>query len=203
MNQAPDTSTSLLRDLAHDTGSARWAEFVERYRPMMAAYMREAFPYVDAEEIIQETFIALIRIFPVYRYVPEEKGAFHNYLTGVLRHKALKAVAAENRRKDVLSDYKAESSIAAAAVEDSAMQTWRASVFEIALQQFLADDTVQERTKQIFIRVGMNGEKASEVASSFGIAENAVYQIKARSTAKIKELVNLLEKACDEAVGHD
>jgi hypothetical protein len=41
------------------------------------------------------------------------------------------------------------------------------------------------------------------VASSFGIAENAVYQIKARSTAKIKELVNLLEKACDEAVGHD
>ena len=94
----PTTSATLLRDLASDTQHARWGEFVARYRPMMEAYLRRHFPALDADEAIQETLIALIRIFPVYHYVPDEKGSFHNYLTGVLRHKALKAVAPIARR---------------------------------------------------------------------------------------------------------
>ena len=74
----PKTSTTLLRDLAQDSQHARWAEFVARYRPMMDAYMRERFPFVEADDAIQETLIALIKTFPVYNYSPEETGAFHN-----------------------------------------------------------------------------------------------------------------------------
>ena len=43
MANVPETSTTLLRDLACDSQHARWAEFVARYRPMMDAYMREHF----------------------------------------------------------------------------------------------------------------------------------------------------------------
>ena len=74
----PETSTTLLRDLASDTQHARWGEFVNRYRPMMDAYMREHFPTLEADEIIQRTLISLIRIFPVYHYRPDGKGSFHN-----------------------------------------------------------------------------------------------------------------------------
>ena len=74
----PETSTTLLRDLASDTQHARWGEFVNRYRPMMDVYMREHFPTLEADEIIQRTLISLIRIFPVYHYCPDEKGLFHN-----------------------------------------------------------------------------------------------------------------------------
>ena len=77
----PDTSTTLLRDVA-DSQHARWAVFYSRYQPMMLAYLRERFPSLDAEDIIQETFAALANILPDYKYDPEKKGAFHNFLTG-------------------------------------------------------------------------------------------------------------------------
>ena len=59
----PETSTTLLRDIASDSQHARWFEFVDRYRPMMEAYMRGRFPTVEADDIIQETLIALIKTF--------------------------------------------------------------------------------------------------------------------------------------------
>jgi DNA-directed RNA polymerase specialized sigma24 family protein len=67
----PTTSTTLLRDLAQDSQHVRWGEFAQRYRPMMEAFMRERFPTVDADDAVQETLIALIKVFPVYRYSPE------------------------------------------------------------------------------------------------------------------------------------
>ena len=63
----PTTSTTLLRELAQDSQHARGGEFVARYRPMMEAFMRERFPSLDADDVIQETLIELIRVFPVYR----------------------------------------------------------------------------------------------------------------------------------------
>ena len=97
----PETSTTLLRDLK-DAQHARWSDFVERYRPMMEAYMRGRFPEVEADDAIQETLVALCRILPDYRYAPDEKGHFHNYLTGILRNKAIRAAKAESRRADAL-----------------------------------------------------------------------------------------------------
>ena len=85
-SQVPDTSTTLLRDVA-DSQHARWAEFLARYRPMMEAYMRAEFRELDADEIIQETLIALVEVLPNYTYDPDEKGHFHNYLTGILRRR--------------------------------------------------------------------------------------------------------------------
>lgn len=194
MVNIPKTSTTLLKDLARDSQHARWAEFVARYRPMMEAYMRERFPSVDADDVIQETLIALISIFPVYRYNPEEKGEFHNYLTGVLRHKALKILNKDRRHSEVVIEYGKDFKDALKVSSDSEEEAWRESLFEIALQQFMADETVQPRTKEVFLRVAVNGEKAEKVAEDFGIARNAVDQIKARSMARIRDMVNALEK---------
>jgi len=114
MAEIPTTSTTLLRDLAHDSQHARWGEFVARYRPMMEAFMRERFPSLDADDVIQETLIELIRVFPVYHYSPKEKGYFHNYLTGILRHRALRMMGEEKRREKLTSDGRAACPHAAA-----------------------------------------------------------------------------------------
>lgn len=188
----PDTSATLLNDLAGDAQHARWGEFVARYRPMMEAYVRERFPEVEVDEVVQETFIAFIRIFPVYHYVPDEKGSFHNYLTGVLRHKALRMARHAAKRFDFRDDFSEDTSAASVASE-SDERLWRESIFEIALQQFLADDSVQERTKQIFTRVAVNGEKPEVVAAAFGIKRNAVDQIKNRTLARLKKMIRELE----------
>ncbi len=64
MADIPTTSTTLLRDVASDPQHVRWGEFVARYHPMMEAFMRERFPSIDADDVIQETFIALCKVLP-------------------------------------------------------------------------------------------------------------------------------------------
>lgn len=187
----PKTSATLLADLARDSQHARWGEFVTRYRPMMEAYLRARFPQVDADEAIQETLIALIRQFPIYRYVPEERGAFHTYLTGILRHKALKWLRVEQRHRELQVAPEAPSRADEAAKRQEA-------IFEIALQQLLADETLQQRTREIFARVAVNGEKPAAVAEAFGIERNAVDQVKQRLMARLRELVRHLEAVEDE-----
>ena len=63
----PETSVTLLGDLAASAENARWAEFVTRYRPMMEAYVRGRFPSVEADEAIAETLVALVEVFRNYR----------------------------------------------------------------------------------------------------------------------------------------
>ncbi len=201
MAKVPDTSVTLLRDLACDTQHARWGEFVARYKPMMESFMFEHFPSVDAEDVIQETLIALIRVFPIYHYVPDEKGSFHNYLTGILRHKALKMVARESARNSLHEAY-AKEPTSHEKPEGAGSEDWRDSVFEIALQQYMADEAVNERTRQIFARVAVNGEKPEAVAKAFGIERNAVDQIKRRSMMRLRELVKALEQVDDVRFGN-
>ena len=59
---------------------------------------------------------------------------------------------------------------------------------------------MQTRTKEVFLRVAVNGEKAEKVAEDFGITRNAVDQIKARSMARIRDMVNALEKVNESSL---
>lgn len=192
MSLIPVTSTTLLKDISGDANSARWSEFVARYRPMMEAYLRERFPFLEQDDIVQETLLTLVAKLPTYRYVPEETGYFHNYLTGILRRKALRVCARDKRRGEVMADYRQEPQVA---VDDDEReeQNWRDSVYEIALEQVLADETVQSRTKQMFIRTAVNGEKPEDVAESLGVNRNAVDQAKSRMIEKLRTIVEQLE----------
>ena len=192
MAEIPTTSTTLLRDIAHDTQHARWAEFVARYRPMMLAYLKTHFPILDADDIIQETFVAVARALPGYRYVPDEKGHFRNYLVGVLRNKALMALRSRDRDEKMKVKYAEEMSAAcghAVAADDA----WQTAVFEIALQQLMADTTIHERTKQIFVRTAVKQEPPEEVAAALGVSRNVVDQQKRRTLARFKSIVAALK----------
>ena len=190
MTGIPTTSTTLLRNLASDSQHARWGEFAARYRPMMEAFLRERFPSVEADDIIQETLIAVCAALPSYHYAPEEKGHFRNYLTGILRNKALRQLGKDHRQVEIADEMRRSRDIIAAEG-----QTWRESLLEIALQQLLNDDSIQSRTRQVFLRVAVNGDSPNDVATAFGIERNAVDQIKNRMTARLRKIVEALEKA--------
>ena len=194
----PTTSTTLLRDLAQDSQHARWGEFAQRYRPMMEAFMRNRFPTVDVDDAVQEALIALIKVFPVYKYSPEETGAFHNYLTGILRRRALRVIESESRRLNKEQKYHEIEELTSSGGNEDDWSLWRESVLEIALQQLLADESINDRTKQVFVRVAVNGEKPETVAQSFGITRNSVDQMKARMKDWLRELANALMKVEDE-----
>ena len=207
MAKIPTTSTTLLRDIAQDSRNARWDEFVARYRPMMEAFMHERFPSLEADDTIQETLVALCRVLPSYRYAPDEKGHFHNYLTGILRNKALRVLRNRERDEALRADYvdgsnlRGSGTLAASGravalrpppdfTED---QSYRESLFELALRQFLADGSVADRTKRIFERTALNGESPEAVAAAFKMTRHAVDQAKSRAMDRLRKLVKALE----------
>ena len=204
MVSIPTTSTTLLRDIAQDSQHARWTEFVARYRPMMEAFMRERFPALDADDIIQETLIAVCAALPSYRYAPEEKGYFHNYLTGILRNKALRQLGVNQRQAEIAEmvgsrvprdrDGRAGAPRTPSDMMSADEQSWRETLVEIALRQLMNDESIQSRTRQVFLRVVVNGEKPDDVAAAFGIERNAVDQIKNRMMQRLRKIVAELEE---------
>ena len=162
--------------------------------------MRERFPSLDADDVIQDTLIAVCRVMPSYRYDPDEKGHFRNYLTGILRNKARNALRKEQRRFQVA----AESSVLRfstgerRSVVSGEDVIWRESLFDVALRQFLADPSVADRTKRIFERTAINGESPEIVALAFKMTRHAVDQAKSRALARLRELVKVLGAAADE-----
>ena len=153
--------------------------------------MRERFPSLDADDVIQETLIAVWTALPSYRYAPEEKGNFHNYLTGILRNKALRQLHKDQRQAEIAEEMRRSRGDMMADDE----QSWRETLVEIALQQLMNDESIQSRTRQVFLRVAVNGEKPEDVAAAFGIERNAVDQIKSRMMPRLQKIVAALEEA--------
>ena len=194
-SSVPDTSTRLLRDVA-DSQHARWAVFYSRYQPMMQAYLRARFPSLDADDVIQETFAALAKLLPDYEYDPKKKGAFHNFLTGVLRNKALCALDSRNRKMAIEDRMKIAVAVDGKSVQEQSYEEWREAVFEVALRQLLSDDSIHDRTKQMFIRTAIKGESSDAVAESLGVPRNTVNKAKSRMMNALRELAERLKGVC-------
>ena len=192
----PETSTTLLRNIT-DADNARWPEFVSRYRPMMAAYLAAHFPALDADDMIQETFVALFNVLPRYRYAPDETGRFRNYLTGILRRRALKQC------ERMAKDQTAKAELRKSFDEASRMQhpddyaEWRKAILEIAMRAILDDGGIPEKSKQIFQRLTVDGVAPDEVANAYGTSRNNIDKTKSRMIARIREIVRALEDVDD------
>ena len=144
---------------------------------------------------MQDTFIALAKALPDYHYDPKERGHFRNYLVGVLRNKALMALRKQKRDEEVLAEFAEETKQdSAEGVKPAANNgDWQKAVFEIALQQLMANPSINDRTKQIFIRTTIREESPNAIAAALGVSRNVVDQQKRRTLAKFKELVAALK----------
>lgn len=204
----PTTSASLLKVLGEDPQSPRWTEFFNKYESTIRGFLLKCFREVDAEEVIQETLITLVKKLPLYEYDPDKKGHFRNYLIGIVRNKAY-----EQKKKNARapSPYGSADDIAEAVEEDSQftweyekqrfsvdLSDWRHEAYEAALTQFMANPKLSLRDKEIFHRTAVCGESPEVVAEAFGIKRNNVDQIKARMLAKLKELALQYANVCED-----
>ena len=194
MATIPKTSVALLQAITQSPESSRWYQFYDRYHPMMEAYLRANFPSLEAEDVIEDALIVLVqRVLPNYHYVPDSGKHFHNYLTGVLKLKAIEALKIRKREADKRDAYEKEMSFApdsAEIMDEAEARDWRQSAYETALQQLMADPKIKEQNKEIFNRVAIKGESPEAVAEKFGVTRNNVDQIKARMRQKLEEIVS-------------
>ena len=189
MATIPVTSVALLKAIANDSNSKRWTDFYARYQPAMEAYIRKVFPSLEAEEIIQEAMVALIKKLPEYVYEPDEKGHFRNYLLGVVKYKALEALKKRKREVEKLDRSKNDPTVDAPCDDDPEAREWRHAAYEAALAQLMADTRISERNRCVFVRVAINDESPDAVAKIYKITRNNVDQIKNRMISKLRDIV--------------
>ena len=154
-----------------------WTEFHNKYSGPMRAFLRTHYPTVEADDVIQEVLIALMKCLPHYQYVPDEHGYFHNYLMGIVKHKAEDALRHMKFRTILISELEKEAKERMKHLrrpDDEAEEAaWQNNTKEAALQQLLADSSILPSTREIFRHVAVMHEKPADVASKFGISRPA------------------------------
>lgn len=190
MNTPPQTRISLINTIANHPESARWTEFWRAYEQPMRAYLASHFPTIEADDIIQETMVALMKALPNYRYDPDRKGHFRNYLIGIIRHKAVSEIRRRQAESDHIDAYAKNRVEHFHDEEDDAnSDSMRKDIFEAAVTQLMADDSISSATREIFRHVALMQEPPAKVAAEFGTTRNNVDQIKRRMIVRLSGMV--------------
>jgi RNA polymerase sigma-70 factor (ECF subfamily) len=203
------TRDTLLARLKAENAHDAWREFYHLYWGAILRYARRlGLNEHQAEEVLQETMVALMRILPAFVY-DRRKGRFRNFLLTIVHRKSL-AVQRRTRRGQALSfDHAGPQGDDAAAVAGALMapladteaaeaeQRWRESLFETALANVRADPAIGSRTFAVFAAYALEQRPIADVAAEFGLKENAIYQIKNRLVRRVRvEVARLARDAC-------
>lgn len=188
--QAIHTSVTLLNAIANNTETVRWTEFFTKYEPMMRAFLSSHFPSLDHDDIIQESMKALIKQLPGYIYTPDRNGHFKAYLTGIVKYKALDQLRKLKRIKDLKNKCADDSATATACdISEKEETEWRMQTMEAAIEQLLADTSINQRNREIFRHVALMHESPESVAAMFGVTRGNVDVIKKRMITLLSAMV--------------
>jgi len=201
MNTVPVTSVSLLKVLGEDSQSPRWTEFAKLYASTIDGFLFKYFPSVDAEEVVNETLLALVEKLPLYRCDPDKKLHFRNYLIGIVRYKAIEQLKKRKREADNREIFETQAKLDWEYHQQQFevdLRDWKSEAYEAALTQFLADPKMTKRDKEIFRRVALNHESPEEVAKIFDITRANVDQIRFRMKQKLKKIAEQYVAVCGE-----
>ena len=182
-----ETTETLLNGLAAGDQN-RWARFYRDYAPWVEnLLLKRGLSHEDAEEVVHDTLVELVKIMPTYKYDKPHKGAFHSLLFKIAQNKAI----------DRLRKIKAEAKrLAAFAAEPLAPsdEDWRRETFNMALRRVFADPDIGETSKIAFRRFVQLGESAATVVRELGLTANNLYQIKSRLKDRISDEVRRLQE---------
>ena len=186
----PETSTGLLRDLAQDPEAARWPEYARRYDPVVRRFLEivaAAHPSIrpdDADDLVQETMLALAGLFPRGGY-RRAQGRFRDFLFGVVRKVATKASSRETARRRREAEAVEGAALAAAGRADTAALCEKAeALWRAVVDRVFAQGRWSDKAKAVFVRTEL-GEPVESVAREYGMKPNAVHQLRHRAARRV------------------
>lgn len=196
------TRSSLLEQIKNPAAQGAWEEFYRMYWAVVVNYaQKQGLDPTGAQDVLQETMVALLQLLPEFKYDPR-RGKFRNFLLTIVHRKVLAARRrAATQRLVSFETASYEDALAPAEVlvdEQSPLPSqaleneWRASIQDEAFRRVRSDPSIQGRTWQVFQTYVIEQQSATDVAKSFGLAENAVYQIKNRILRRLREEVDCL-----------
>jgi RNA polymerase sigma-70 factor (ECF subfamily) len=174
---------SSVRDSACDADKAQWlAEEVQPHERALRGYLRHQFPSVDADEVVQESYLKLLKLHTAGK-IESAKA----YFFAVARNTALKVF---RRRQKLFSP-----------IPVNALPEWRvmeggpdAAAAANASQRLelvaAAIDRLPPRCREV-LRLGVvRGMSTAEIARELGLAQATVRVQLARGIARCAHLVH-------------
>lgn len=184
------TPASLLERLRHPFDPEAWSRFVTLYTPLIYAWARRAgLQEQDALDLVQSTFVTLLRVLPGFSY--DRNQSFRRWLRTVTLNTWRNTLQRPDNRPR-----KGAEGIDLLQVPDDLESAWeseyRQHVVARALSVMRAD--FQEATWKAYWEVVVTGRPAADVAAEFGMTVGAVYAAKVRVLARLRqELEGLLD----------
>lgn len=181
-----ETSASLLQRLCdRPQDDASWQRLVQLYTPFMQEWLRRhGVPPANADDVVQEVFVVLLRELPTFRYDPE-RGSFRSWLRTVLLNRLREHwrdrqpnVADGSQLLDQLEDPNSNLS-----------QVWAEDHDRFVARRLLEllEKDFEPATWRAFQRQVLEGVKAGDVAAELGMSVGAVYVAKSRVLRRLKE----------------
>lgn len=177
------TSAALIDRLRQGMDADAWTEFALRYRePLLDFAEARGWTQVDAEGAVQETLRIVATTLHTYH---PERGRFRDWLLGILRNRLKMALRKENDRLRRERAYACDWETLHVPESDAAL--WRRVLVRHALRQLLAEPSLAGRTRAVFIDYVLRRRPALDVAAAYGLTPNAVYQIRSRLLARLRQ----------------
>jgi len=180
------TSLTLLAGVSQNERQA-WERFVKAYNGPMCEFARShASLYGISEGEAEDVVFTLFESFAAGKEAfDKEKGSLRNWMMMRLKHLLLDTARRRASESARINQMKAEG----ASGESERQREWKEvqlAVMRRALKVVL--DEADSRTREVFVRVALEGGDPAAVGAEFGLSANAVYQIKNRIIAKVKRV---------------
>jgi RNA polymerase sigma-70 factor (ECF subfamily) len=217
LNSPPHTATRIFRRLADDSLPTRasllnrlrdlgdsdsWRAFFETYWRLLYNVARKAgLNDSEAQDVVQETVIAVARKMPEFRYDPA-KGSFKQWLLLITRrriHDHLRrlyrslpvAGGSTEELACIAADVPAPVPSPDAQIDAAWEQEWQANLFHAALVR--VRQRANPKHYQVFDYCVLQELPAPEVARMLGLNAAQVYLARHRMSATVKRAVRELE----------
>lgn len=186
------TDEGLLQKLKRTDAHDAWRIFFDRYSVAMLFYAQKlGLSEKEAEDAVQETMIALMRVLPRFRYNPG-RGRFRNYLITILHRRCLQVIKRRPNNVDIDGLSYRETPALVEDGEDDYERHWRSSLVVAAWKSLCDDGVFDSRTMNVFEDLCFHERPVQEVCETYDLTANTVYQIKHRVTRRISAEVSRL-----------
>lgn len=192
------TRLSLLARLKDLEDQASWREFFDTYWRLIYSVARKGgLTDSEAQDVVQETVIAIARRMPEFEYKPG-RDSFKGWLLQITRWKIADQFrkrppvdeAEEVRRTAFLERIPDPSGSNLESLWD---EEWARHLLQTALKRLKKQ--VHPTHFEIFRRYVVGRQPVAEVARATGVAEAQVYLVKSRLSELFKKEIRRLEKA--------
>ena len=182
------TRQTLIQRIKNQYDETSWMEFIEVYRPYIAAIIRNMNVREDEiDDHVQTVLVICWQKLPTFDYDPF-KGRFRYWLSRISSYTVSNQIRKNARRNELSEKMDIPLSIPAE-VEKMADLEWKSFISKLAWKNISPE--LSDKVKESFELI-MQGQKPSEIGRQLDVEENTVHVYKRRVEKKLfKEIQRL------------